>query len=784
MLRRNCFFLILSVCCYQIFSQDIQLGIVTDFEKTPLIDSVLQLMVLEIDKTTGSGKKVTLAPEHIVFGIGSLQDAKAGYNSLSEQTDLIIPIGSVSVKGVLQNGSFPVATIGIGIIDPYIQDIPIIRGKSGVRNFSYIWTTRDFNRELAQFYELYPFENLAILIDASSAITFNEQKARGILDSMSVALSTAFHIVPVSGNITQSLSAIPEVVDAVYITHLFGRAEEDISQISRELKARKLPSFSGSKRHVDLGILGCISDDNGRDQIVRKIGIMIDEAFRGALLSEMPVAINQGEEFYLNIRTAREIGLSPPFKILFTANIVEDEIEDLPTYSLEEIVQRALEANLDIKMSFQDITLSEQDILSARTSMLPALDLSVTGTQINPDRANAALNSPERSLSGQLNFTQLLYSEEAIAGIKITRYLKNAQEHDTEANVLDILLDTYSAYFSILSAKTNLLIQRENFNNSKTNLELAKIRVNLGSASNADLYRWESEVAIAKQAMIEARTALMTTKIQLNTLLANSLEPEFNIEDATLDDELFQQFRQSPFASFTENPRDFQVAMEFMVMETRNNNPNKRYLLENINILEREKLRNQRLFYVPTLAVQAQTSQVLDRGGKGSTETPGVEFIDNTWQLGLSLSYPLFKGAGRRIDLQKSTIQLEQLANARQSLDQNLELAVRANTLQLLNSITNIVFSRISSENSHKNFELIQENYRQGTVTITQLIDAQQAALQAKIGYALSVYEYLQAHLQLEYSMGFFSMFLSPDELNDFTDRYIQFRAENQVTNE
>lgn len=780
MLYKKCLLLILLAWSNQLFPQQIRLGIVSDFPQSPVIDSVLQVMTMDIDRTTGSAKKVTLAPEHIIYESNSLEQARANYDLIAPRVDFVILIGGVSIKGAVINGPFPKPTIGLGIIDPDLQEIPFQDGKSGVQNFSYIWAAQDFEKELTQFKQLFPFENLSILTDSAAVITFNQQKARQAIDSLNELFSTAINIVPVTGDISTSLSAMPDETDAVYLTELYGKTSSDIRQIANELNARKLPSFSSNKWHVDNGILACVSDENDFEQTIRKLAIMVDESTSGGPLEEMPVVINYKDEFFLNMQAAREIDFSPPFEILFTANLIGD-IEGRPaTYSLEEIMQRALENNFDVKITYQDIALAEQDMRRARTTVRPSLDLSFSGSQINSERANALIDSPERLISGQLTLNQLLYSEQAIAGIKIAQYIRKAQEYDTEANVLSVLLDTYIEYFNVLSAKTNLLIQQENLNNSKTNLELAKIRLSVGSSSIADVYRWESEVAVAKQVVVEAQTAVIGAKLRLNTFLANSLEDEYDINDVTIDDETYQKFSDDRIAKVIRTPKDLELVTDFLVQEAVNANPNKMFLLENIKATEREWLQNKRLLYVPQLAFQAQTSQVLDRGGRGSEEVPGGnQFFDNSWQLGLTLSYPLFQGNARRIDIQRSTIQLEQLEHSRELLDQNLELSVRTSVLQLLNSYTNIAFSKTASDNALRNFELVQENYKQGVVIITQLVEAQQAALQARLSYALSIYEYVQAQLQLEFSIGFFSMFTTPDKVSEFEDRFLQFKSDN-----
>jgi len=70
---------------------------------------------------------------------------------------------------------------------------------------------------------------------------------------------------------------------------------------------------------------------------------------------------------------------------------------------------------------------------------------------------------------------------------------------------------------------------------------------------------------------------------------------------------------------------------------------------------------------------------------------------------------------------------------------------------------------------------LIQNNYQAGKVNITQVIDAQQAALAAQLAAAISVYEFMAANLQIEYALGFFSMFLTEEELTDFRARFLSY---------
>jgi outer membrane protein TolC len=191
------------------------------------------------------------------------------------------------------------------------------------------------------------------------------------------------------------------------------------------------------------------------------------------------------------------------------------------------------------------------------------------------------------------------------------------------------------------------------------------------------------------------------------------------------------------------------------------------------------------LLYVPTVSLQAQASQVLARGGEGSSEPEtgmpaiGSGLQDNAWFVGAGLSYPIFSGFSRRINKQRTQVQLDQLDISNTNLDQNLELSIRASTVSLLSATTNLSFSRQSAESATKNFKLIQNNYKEGAVNITQVIDAQQAALNAQFGAAISVYEFILANLQIEYSVGFFSMFSTEEDLEDFQNRFLEYISNN-----
>lgn len=780
-MRRFVLTYILLVSGYFSFAQ-VTVGVIMDLEESAQSRLLITALVEEIDKTTGFNLKVQSSVDLQSFDVSSAAEAQRLYTSMN--ASLVIAVGGVSTKALSELPDLPIPVIGIGVIDPTIQGIPYQEGKSGKNNLTYLLTSRDLSQEIESFQKLVGFEKISLVIDPAINKTMTVS-GNILIDSLQNDLGVEIEVIEAVKDVNQVIQNIGGA-EVVYLSSLISRDQNYIRAISDHLIAQKIPSFSTSKQHVEYGILGSSSGDNGREQVIRRIAIMAADILSGRNAEELGVEFTTNEYFYLNIETARKLEFSVPFEVLLTAQIIGDSNPEGTVFSFAEIANIALEENLNIQLSYKDIDVAELDVRGNRANILPSLTSGLTGSRINEERANASINSPEKALNLDLTVSQVIYSEEALAAIKIGQYLKNAQAYQTEVDILNVLLDTYTAYLDVLSAKTNLTIQRQNLDNTRTNLELAKIRVDLGSSTNADLFRWESELANATQSLIEAQAVLFTLKYQLNNLLANSLEDEFEIRDIGIEDELFSAFRNGPLSGFIYTPKDLKIASDFLVKESVTNNPNKKQLLENIKATERQLDLNKRLLYVPTIALQAQTTEVLARGGVGSEEsndptmpTFGTGLIDNSWSAGVSLSYPIFSGFSRRVNKQRSQVQLDQLNLSNTSLDQGLELSIRAGTVSLLSATTNLTYSKQSAESAAQNFQLVQSNYKAGKVNITQVIDAQQAALSAQLVAALSVYEYIAANLQLEYGLGFFSMFLTENELADFQNRFLEYVANN-----
>ena len=153
---------LIQLSSFLCMGQDIRLGIITDYKSFDNFGELANLLQQEIQKTVGNSHNVILLPENIVSPGNTLSEASQNYLNLSSRSDVIIAFGPVSTKGVTVSGELKTPTIGVGIIDQDIQDLPLTpQGTSGVKNFSYVLTAKDLDADIKSFFEITSFSKRA-----------------------------------------------------------------------------------------------------------------------------------------------------------------------------------------------------------------------------------------------------------------------------------------------------------------------------------------------------------------------------------------------------------------------------------------------------------------------------------------------------------------------------------------------------------------------------------------------------------------------------------------------
>ncbi len=765
--------MLLWVCCFSVGAQDrFNVAVITDGPQYQLEEVAQQFQDELISLTSGE----FIVAYRLIPADWSVASVNAAFETAyaDPQIDMVLVLGFAGNQLAIAREQFPKPTFLPLVFNPELLGAPVEQNRSGRRNLNYLADRAPFADDLEVFQRIVPFDHAAILVDAEilKAIPHAGEmlKAQGP--------GVQFSFVGHDGTDNDLIRRLPADAEVVFLGGLPRLPTARFDQLLEDLAGRGLPSFSlVSENEVRRGALAAntVTTDYGR--LARRNALNMQAVMLGERAEDQPIFFDGKRQLTINMATARTIGLSPRFDVLSEAELINvDPGAEGPALGLETVARLALERNLDLVVADYDVTIGAQDVLSARSNLLPQINVAA-GTTLRRDQALArGPGAAERSTSGSLNLTQTVYSDAAWSGYQQQQFLQQARQSSLEAVRLDVIQLATVSYLQALRAETQLKIQQDNLTLTKRNLELARDRVRVGSASNADVFRWEANLATARASVLSSLAIRNQAYEALNRILNQPITDPINLRPADKEEPFVISSQE--FDALINSPQRFGWLVDFSVDIGLQQSPELAQLDAQMSALERDVLSRQRAFWLPDVALEAQYADSIDASGTGS----GTEFDRlNDWNVSLNASLPLFAGNRRRAELSRSTLQREQLVVQRAALRERVEQDVRASLHATQASYVNIELSEQAAEASRKNLDLVTDAYTQGTVNIIQLLDAQNQSLQADLSANNAVHDFLIEVMGLQRATSEFDFMLPParqaDRTQEFLD-YIQRRAD------
>lgn len=705
--------------------------------------------------------------------------------------DLLIAGGPLASYEVTRRGPLPKPTIAPFVMDPEVMGLPLIDGTSGVPNLTYVAMATEVTRDLQAFREVVPFETLTVLgnprwAEAIPAISLGAEEAAR-------RLGIELNLIPVDTPIDRALQAIPSDAEAVYVTPLLHLTREEWDGLVSELNRRGLPTFSMlGVEEVERGVLATMRPETFFPQVARRVALNVQRIVLGEEPGSLPVFFDCGERMTINMETARTIGRFPNWDVLTEAELLnyEEEVPDR-VLSISRVAREALEANLDLLVQDGIVSAGAEKVRLARSVLLPQLEGNATGLIVDQDRAEASFGAqPERTLSGGVTLTQLLFSDPAWSNLSVQEDLQSGRRHAREETRMDVILDAVTAFLEVLRSRAIVRIQRENVVATRSNLELARVRREIGTARAGEVLRWESQIAVDRNRVISADAQRLAAEVALNRLLHRPQEERFGAEDlrvvitpdgraTTTDPTLLTSDER--LAGYGMNPLAWDAFRDFMVEEGLARSPEIKQLAAAISAQERVLQSSTRAFWAPTVALQGSLDNRFSRGGAGSTgfqlQDPPAGFPtfptadDFSWNLGLSFSIPIFGGGSKWAARAQASETLRHLQIQRQAVAEQIEQRIRSAAFAMGSSYMNIGLSAEAARAAGENLELVRNAYAQGAVSIIELLDAQNATLAADEAAAIAVYVFAANHVRVQRAVGRFDFFMTEAEREGYFQR-------------
>ena len=756
---------ILSVClvmmtmCATAYAMPrINIAVVTD-GTSPEETAIVSEFIKEIKAVT-EGSYDTEFPERLRLSGDRTAGTAAKQMSTAENgADIVLAIGLVSGQAAVSSKELKKPTFV-----PYILKMTLA-DNARRKNLNFIAQNTDMSSEIDTFLSAVRFKKLTLIVDGYvRQLNFDAEKR---LKNEAAAKGVALSVVYDTGG--DLAAAIPTDTEAVMIAPLPNRDKAQIKSLAEYLTSRHIPAYAPFDMGFDgTGIMLTASVAANTERRARMTAVNLLEVLKGRRAEAQPVELEYKRKLIADMAAADRTGVSLPFALLSEAELINENGTEATSLTIDAAVREAIKANLNLIAAELGIKADSENIRMVRSELFPQISVKLGYTQFDSDYDYVELGSyAEKSTDGSVTLKQLLFSEKVLAQLKIQKHFNTALKYQQKTLELEVGKQAAQTFLKVLTAQTAVRIRQEDLNLCRSNLELAKSRVEAGVSDMSDVYNWQSRIATANQALLSAKADAEKARDGLNRILNRPIKDRYVTSPATLDSLSLTGGVNSMLEIIT-NERSFGEMAEYMVKQAQNAAPELKQIDENIRAQARKLESDKRAYWSPDIYAYGTMSHVFHEDREPFA---GIDLEDESyWQAGLALSLPLFEGGSKSARKAQSGYGLDKLRvyyrDSRNGIEQNVMSdlhAVRA-------SYPSIKLSDEAADAARKSYYIIRDNYAEGTRPMSDLLLAQNSSISADLASANAVYRFLTDLMLLQRDMGSYSLFLDEGEHVRLTD--------------
>ncbi|TDW49976.1 outer membrane protein TolC [Flavobacterium sp. 270] len=432
--------------------------------------------------------------------------------------------------------------------------------------------------------------------------------------------------------------------------------------------------------------------------------------------------------------------------LIFLCTIGLSANAQVTTLTLKDAINYALQNKSDAKKSKLEVENSEYKIQEVRSRALPQISANgnitynpvIQTTVIDgagfgqPGTTIQAAFGQKFTSNAGLSLTQAIFDQSVFTGLKAARSTREFYQINDQLTEEQVIERVANNYYSVYVQQERLVLLDSNFVNTTKVRDIVKGQFDNGLAKKIDLDR-----IVVKMSNIDTERQQIKNQI---TLQENALKFYMGMPIETQIVLPKEEFEVVP-AALTQEP-NIENRTEYLLLKKQ-----EELLVYNKKAVEAG--------YYPTLSLTAGYNYI----GQGpqfpwfAKPADGVYWSDYS-AIGLNLHVPIFTGFGTRAKVRQADVQIRSLQEDIKDTKLSLDLDYR-------NAITQMENNLVTIENQKENMRLAKEildntknNYLQGLASLTDLLDSENASLEAQNNYTRAVLNYKIAEVALIKSKG------------------------------
>jgi len=420
--------------------------------------------------------------------------------------------------------------------------------------------------------------------------------------------------------------------------------------------------------------------------------------------------------------------------------------QEITPLTLKDAITFALENKAESKKAKLEVENSEYKIQEVRSRVLPQISANgslnynpiLQTTVIDGDNFGAPGTTIQAAFGQKWNsgagvsLNQALFDQSVFTGLKAAKSTREFYQINAQLTDEQVIERVANAYYQVYVQQQKLIVVDNNLKNTNKVKDIIKGQFDNGLAKKIDFDRITVRVNNINSQRQQILNAITLQENALKFYMGMPMENQIII----------------PNVAFEVTPQDLSATADVTGRTE--------YLLlkKQGQLLTYQKKAVQAGYY-PTLSLSGSYNYI----GQGpeiplfAKPADGVYWSDYA-SIGLSLRVPIFAGFGTRAKVRQAN-------NAINSLKVDLDDTKLALDLAFNNAKKQIENSLITINNQKENAQLAQEvlnntnnNYAQGLASLTDLLDAENAMVEAQNNYTNAILEYKLAEIQFIKSKG------------------------------
>lgn len=432
--------------------------------------------------------------------------------------------------------------------------------------------------------------------------------------------------------------------------------------------------------------------------------------------------------------------------LIFLCSIGLSANAQVTTLTLKDAVTYALQNKADAKKAKLDVENSEYQIQEVRSRALPQISANgnltynpilqtnvIDGGSFGQPGTTIQATFGQKWTSGAgLSLTQALFDQSVFTGLKAaksTRQFYQINDQLTEEQVIERVANNY---YQVYVQRQKLILLDSNYVNTTKVRDIIKGQFDNGLAKKIDLDRVNVKLSNISTQRQQNLNAVQLQENALKFYIGMPMETQIEIPQS--------EFEVTP-AALSEAPNTANRT-EYLLLKKQ----------EELLVFQKKSVEAE---YYPTLSLTAGYNYL----GQGpelpwfAKPADGVYWSDYS-SIGLNLKVPIFTGFGTRAKVRQADVKIRSLQEDIKDTQLSLDLEYKNASTQIQNSL-------ITIENQKENMILAEEilnntknNYLQGLASLTDLLDAENASIEAQNNYTSAILDYKLAEVALIKSKG------------------------------